>query len=193
MSDVICLGELLIDFAPMQAGVDLQSVEGFRKLPGGAPVNVAVGLRRFGIDSAFMGKVGNDAFGKFLAATLQPEGVDIEALHFSDEARTALAFIALGDDGEREFMFYCHPSADMLLRPEEIDVGAIRSAKLLQFGSLSLRPQPVREATLHALDAAHEAGALTATASGAIPALPGLHEVEQFLQARDMPGHQQPA
>ena len=160
MSDVICLGELLIDFAPTQSGVSLQAVEGFKKLPGGAPANVAVGLKRFGVDSAFMGKVGNDAFGHFLAETLEREGVDTGSLHFSDEARTALAFIALGEDGEREFMFYCHPSADMLLRPEEIDVAAIRAAKLIQFGSLSLRPVPVREATLHALDAAREAGCL---------------------------------
>ena len=107
-----------------------------------------------------MGKVGNDAFGKFLAATLAQEGVDTSALHFSDEARTALAFIALGADGEREFMFYCHPSADMLLRPEEIDSQAIRAAKVIQFGSLSLRPAPIREATLHALDTARKAGCL---------------------------------
>ena len=160
MSDVICLGELLIDFAPMQSGVSLQAVDGFKKLPGGAPANVAVGLRRFGIDSAFMGKVGNEAFGKFLAATLKQEGVDTSALHFSDEAHTALAFIALGADGEREFMFYCHPSADMLLRPDEIDGQAIGAAKVIQFGSLSLRPAPIREAALHALDTAREAGCL---------------------------------
>jgi len=160
MADVICLGELLIDFAPLQAGVGLQAVAGFNKLPGGAPANVVVGLKRFGIDSAFMGKVGNDAFGKFLADTLAREGVDITALHFSDEARTALAFIALGDDGEREFMFYCHPSADMLFRPEEVDVGAIGRARMIHFGSLGLRPAPVREATLHALQAAREAGCL---------------------------------
>jgi len=160
MADVICLGELLIDFAPLQSGVGLRAVEGFKKLPGGAPANVAVGLRRFGIDSAFMGKVGNDAFGHFLAETLAQEGVDTAALHFSDEARTALAFIALGAEGEREFMFYCHPGADMLLRPEEIDVEAIRAAKVIQFGSLSLRPVPIREATLHALDTARKAGCL---------------------------------
>lgn len=160
MSDVICLGELLIDFAPTQTGVDLQSVPGFNRLAGGAPANVVVGLRRFGIDSAFMGKVGDDAFGRFLADALEREGVDIRSLHFSNEARTALAFIALDADGEREFMFYCHPSADMLFSIEEVDIDAIRAAKLVHFGSLSLRPAPVREATLHALQAAHESDCL---------------------------------
>jgi fructokinase len=160
MPDVICLGELLVDFAPTQTGVDLQSVPGFNRLAGGAPANVVVGLKRFGIESAFMGKVGDDAFGRFLADTLDREGVDISSLHFSTEARTALAFIALDANGEREFMFYCHPSADMLFTTEEVDVDAIRAAKLVHFGSLSLRPASVREATLHALGAARESGCL---------------------------------
>ncbi|MGD2171766.1 MAG: PfkB family carbohydrate kinase [Gammaproteobacteria bacterium] len=160
MPDVICLGELLVDFAPTQTGVDLQSVPGFNRLAGGAPANVVVGLKRFGIDSAFMGKVGDDAFGHFLADALAQEGVDTGSLHFSSEAHTALAFIALDANGEREFMFYCHPSADMLFSIDEVDVDAIRAAKLVHFGSLSLRPAPVREATLHALQAAHESGCL---------------------------------
>jgi fructokinase len=160
MADVICLGELLIDFVPTQTGVNLREVPGFNKLPGGAPANVVVGLKRFGVDSAFMGKVGDDAFGHFLAATLQLAGIDIDNLLFSDEARTALAFIALDADGERDFMFYCHPSADMLFRPEEVDADAIGAAKLVHFGSLSLRPAPVRAATLHALDLAQQAGCL---------------------------------
>lgn len=160
MPDVICLGELLIDFAPTQTGVDLQSVPGFDRLAGGAPANVVVGLKRFGVDSAFMGKIGDDAFGHFLAATLEQEGVGTEWLHFSSEAQTALAFIALDADGEREFMFYCHPSADMLFEPGEVDADAIREAKLVHFGSLSLRPAPVREATLHALRIAHESTCL---------------------------------
>ncbi|HUV22677.1 MAG TPA: PfkB family carbohydrate kinase [Gammaproteobacteria bacterium] len=160
MADVICLGELLIDFVPTQTGINLRAVPGFKKLPGGAPANVVVGLKRFGVDSAFMGKVGDDAFGHFLAATLQLADIDIDNLLFSDEARTALAFIALDADGERDFMFYCHPSADMLFRPEEVDADAIRAAQLVHFGSLSLRPAPVRAATLHALDLAQQSGCL---------------------------------
>ena len=160
MSEAICLGELLIDFVPTQTGMNLRAVPGFNRVAGGAPANVVVGLKRFGIDSAFMGKVGDDAFGHFLAATLEQEGVNIDNLTFSDEARTALAFIALDEHGEREFMFYCHPSADMLFSVDDVDADAIRAASLVHFGSLSLRPAPVREATLHALDIARDAGRL---------------------------------
>ena len=66
-------------------------------------------------------------------------------------------FVSLRADGEREFMFYRHPSADMMLTPEEIDVEAIRSAKLLHFGSISLISEPSRSATMHAVATARDA------------------------------------
>ncbi len=160
MANAICLGELLIDFVPTVTGTDLTDAPAFIKAPGGAPGNVAVGLARLGVKSAFMGKVGDDAFGHFLADTLAEAGVDVGPLRFSSEARTALAFVSLRSDGEREFMFYRHPSADMLFTPREVDMDAISRAKLLHFGSISLIGEPSRSATLYAVDAARAAGGL---------------------------------
>ena len=131
MADAICLGEVLIDFVPTVTGTDLIMAPAFKKAPGGAPANVAVGLARLGVSSAFMGKVGDDAFGQFLAQTLQQAGVDTGPLRFSSEARTALAFVSLKADGDRDFMFYRHPSADMLFTSDEVDGEAIGQAKLL--------------------------------------------------------------
>lgn len=160
MANAICLGELLIDFVPTVTGTGLTDAPAFIKAPGGAPGNVAVGLARLGVKSAFMGKVGDDAFGHFLADTLAEAGVDVGPLRFSTEARTALAFVSLRSDGEREFMFYRHPSADMLFTPREVDMDAISRAQLLHFGSISLIGEPSRSATLYAVDAARAAGGL---------------------------------
>lgn len=160
MTKAICLGELLIDFVPTVTGTGLTDAPTFIKAPGGAPGNVAVGLARLGIPSAFMGKVGDDAFGHFLANTLTEAGVDVSSLRFATEARTALAFVSLRADGEREFMFYRHPSADMLFNPREVDAEAIQRAKLLHFGSISLIGEPSRSATLYAVDTARGAGCL---------------------------------
>lgn len=160
MAAAICLGELLIDFVPTVTGTGLTDAPAFIKAPGGAPGNVAVGLARLGVASAFMGKVGDDAFGHFLADTLAEAGVDVGPLCFSSEARTALAFVSLRADGEREFMFYRHPSADMLFTPREVDMDAIGQAKLLHFGSISLISEPSRSATLYAVDAARATGCL---------------------------------
>jgi len=158
--DVVTLGELLIDFVSTESGVSLIEAPAFQKAAGGAPANVAVGLARLGIPSGFVGKVGDDDFGRFLAQTLARNGVDTSALRFSDEARTMLAFVSLRADGEREFMFYRHPSADMLLCPEEIDHAYIGAAKALHYGSISLIGEPSRSATLTAVQVALERGLL---------------------------------
>lgn len=157
---IVCLGELLIDFVPTVNGVSLAEAPAFQKAPGGAPANVAVGAARLGRPAAFMGKVGDEEFGRMLARTLADNGVDIRALRFEPEARTALAFVTLRADGEREFMFYRHPSADMLLRPDEIDVPLLQSAAIFHFGSISLIAEPCRSAHLYALDQAEAAGVL---------------------------------
>jgi fructokinase len=158
MADVVCMGELLIDFVSTESGVSLVDAPAFKKAAGGAPANVAVGLSRLGVPSAFMGKVGDDEFGRFLAQTLEENGVDTMPLVFSKDARTALAFVSLAADGERDFMFYRHPSADMLFEPDEVDADAIRRAKVFHYGSISLIGEPSRSATLHALRLAQDAG-----------------------------------
>jgi fructokinase len=160
MPDVIAIGELLIDFVSTVSGVSLAAAPSFVKAAGGAPANVAVGLARLGVSSGFMGQVGDDAFGHFLANTLSANGVDVSALRFSDKARTALAFVSLRDDAERDFMFYRHPSADMLYDVADVDVEYARSAKLLHFGSVSLIAEASRRATFFAVFEARKSGVL---------------------------------
>jgi fructokinase len=117
-------------------------------------------LAKLGISAGFMGKVGDDAFGHFLARTLEEVGVDTCALRFSAEARTALAFVSLRADGEREFMFYRHPSADMLYEPDDVDHAYVQGAKVFHYGSISLIGEPSRGATLQAVQTAQRSGLL---------------------------------
>ena len=160
MPAVISHGEMLIDFVSTVNGVSLIEAPSFLKAPGGAPANVAVGLARLGVATGFMGQVGDDAFGHFLAQTLRENNVDVSALRFSREARTMLAFVSLRADGERDFMFYRHPSADMLYSAADVDVEYIRSARAFHFGTISLISEPARSATLRAVKIAREAGLL---------------------------------
>src|SRR5438445_10576629 len=95
MMDVITCGEMLIDFISTEVGVCLAQAPAFKKAPGGAPANVAVGVARLGYRAGFIGQVGNDEFGHFLADTLQSHGVDTTGLRFTSLARTALAFVSL--------------------------------------------------------------------------------------------------
>ncbi|PJF28950.1 MAG: fructokinase [Phototrophicales bacterium] len=157
---VVCLGELLIDFVAQETGKRVGEVNGFQKAAGGAPANVAVAVRRLGHPSAFLGQVGDDPFGHYLAEVLEADGVNIDGLRFSKVARTALAFVSLADDGERSFVFYRHPSADMLYQPQDIDEAVLSTAKIFHFGSITLITEPSRSATIQAATHARQQGAI---------------------------------
>lgn len=160
MADVLCFGDLLVDFVPTESGVSFADLPSFKPAPGGAAANVAVGLARLGVLSGFMGKVGEDAFGHMLADTLAREGVDVGPIRFDTRARTALAFVTLTAEGERDFLFYRHPSADMLFTPAEVDLDAIHAAKIFHFDSISLAAPQSRVTALYAADEAAKAGKL---------------------------------
>ena len=160
MLDIIACGELLIDFVSTESGVTLAQAPAFKKAAGGAPANVAVGVARLGYRAGFMGQVGDDDFGHFLADTLTESGVDVGGLRFCETARTALAFVSLRADGERSFMFYRNPSADMLWQPADVDAEYAAHTRIFHYGSISLIGEPSRSATVAALGAARAAGAL---------------------------------
>src|SRR5690606_22642334 len=153
---IAAMGELLIDFVALENGVTVGEASGFQKAAGGAPANVAVAVKRLGMNSAFLGQVGDDAFGHYLADLLKNEGIDVSGLGFSQEARTMLAFVSLAANGERSFMFYRHPSADMLMKPDDVNKSVLDASDLFHFGSITLISSPAKEATLAAADYAKQ-------------------------------------
>jgi fructokinase len=158
--DIVCLGELLVDMFPAELGRRLVEVSAFRPKPGGAPANVAVAATRLGAQSAFIGKVGDEAFGHHLADILRQEGVDVRGMRFDEDARTGMAFIAKPDENTAEFVFYRNPGADMRLQADELDRALLQETRAFHFGSLSLGQEPSRGATLEAARIARETGAL---------------------------------
>ncbi len=160
MVDFVVLGEALIDFVSLRRGLALWQAPGFFKAAGGAPANVASGLGKLGAKVGFIGKVGNDPFGFFIKETLKRCGVDTSYLRMSEEYRTTLAFVSLTQEGERDFVFFRNPGADMMLAPEEIEEDYIKQGKIFHFGSISLINEPSRSATLKALEVASSSGLL---------------------------------
>lgn len=159
MADIITLGELLIDMT--QDGTDEQGNGRFTAYPGGAPANVAVAAARLGADTGFIGKVGDDSFGRSLAETLRKEGVNTDGLFVSDSVPTTMAIVSVDASGEREFSFYRNPGADTQLTTEEA-VAVIENdlPLILHAGSLSMTTSPSREACEEALRFAKERGVI---------------------------------
>ena len=156
--DVVALGELLIDFAP--AGYSEQGNQFFEACPGGAPCNVLAMLNKLGKKTAFIGKVGNDQFGKLLKGAIDERGIDSQGLILDEEVNTTLAFVHTFPNGDRDFSFYRKPGADMMLTEDDVNYDLIRQAKVFHIGTLSMTNEPVRTATKKALETAKEAGCL---------------------------------
>ena len=156
--DVTALGEMLIDFT--MNGQSEQGNNMFEACPGGAPCNVLAMLNKLGRKTAFIGKVGEDQFGRLLKDTIEELGIETKGLILDQDIHTTLAFVHTFPDGDREFSFYRKPGADMMLSEEEVDYDMIRQSRIFHFGTLSMTDEPVRTATKKALDVAKEAGCL---------------------------------
>ena len=159
MTDIITLGELLIDLT--QRGSDENGNGEFTAYPGGAPANVAVAASRLGASAGFIGKVGDDAFGRNLADTLKKDNVDISGLFYDDYQPTTMAIVSVDESGERDFSFYRKPGADTQLTVDEA-VGALSAdlPKILHVGSLSMTTSPGKEACEEAVKYAKDNGSV---------------------------------
>ena len=156
--DVCALGELLIDFT--ENGISDQGNPVMEANPGGAPCNVLAMLTKLGYKTAFIGKIGNDIFGKQLKNTVSQAGIATDGLIFDNEVNTTLAFVHTLEDGDREFSFYRNPGADMMLNENEIDEKIIRNSKIFHFGSLSMTNEVCERATKKAVEIARDEGIL---------------------------------
>lgn len=160
VGQLFAIGEVLIDFIPLQKGSALKDVQAFERAAGGAPANVAASVAKLGGHASMLTKLGKDAFGDYLIEQLAHAGVRTDLIRQTDEANTGLAFVSLREDGERDFSFYRSPSADLLLSEDEIDPGIFGTNDILHFGSVDLVESPMKQAHLKAIHAVKSQGGL---------------------------------
>ena len=158
MFDVIAIGESLIDFTPN--GMNDMGMQLFACNPGGAPANVLAMNAKLGGRTAFIGKVGNDDFGRFLQKTMRDANINISSLLLTNEVPTTLAFVQLTPEGDRSFSFYRKPGADIMLRADEVNNTLLQDCRIFHFGSVSLTDEPCRAATIQSVIKAKAAGAM---------------------------------
>lgn len=182
MKKIWVLGDAVVDLLPDGEGRLLQC-------PGGAPANVAVGIARLGGQSAFIGRVGDDPFGRFMSKTLADERVDVKHMRLDPAHRTSTVVVDLDDHGERSFTFMVRPSADLFL--ETADLPTFSAGEWLHVCSIALSAEPSRSATFEAMAAIREAGGYVSFDPNIRPDLwPDENELrrclEQALQSADV-------
>jgi fructokinase len=165
MTDVVSLGEALVDFLPSARGQKVRDVKQWTPCLGGAPANVAVGLARLGAKSALVGVTGDDEFGHFLKQGLAREGVNVLGLRQTDQGKTGLGFVSLTRSGERSFSFYRTRAAETFLDTSDTQRSRklLDATRVLHVGTNSLIHAPARKAVLEAVTRAHARGQITST------------------------------
>lgn len=157
---LVSLGEALVDLVPMRPGASVAAADGFAKVAGGAPANVAAGVARLGGDARLVAKVGCDELGDYLVTALADAGVDTRWTVRDAGAQTALALVSLDPSSASAFAFYGEPAAHWRLAPDDIDEAVMAGAACLHLGSITLAREPSRAASLRALDLARARGTL---------------------------------
>lgn len=154
------IGEALIDFIPQTHNKPIRQVTSFHPVVGGAPANVCGAFTRLGGKAEMITQLGNDPFGDKILDEFDRFGIGINHVLRTDKANTSLAFVALNEDGNREFSFFRNPGADMLLQPELIKAEWFEDAYALHFCSVSLGNFPMKDAHIKAIEYAKKGGAL---------------------------------
>ncbi len=154
---ITAIGEILVDMTQTQ--IDGNGIAHFAANPGGAPANVAVAAARLGADAAFVGCIGEDAFGDMLKETLIRQRVNIDGLQVTPLTNTTLAVVTVDPTGERSFSFYRKPGADPRIDAKKA-IQAVKGTGILHFGSVSLTDPTCRDAIVSTVTAAKSDGAL---------------------------------
>ncbi len=157
MKNKLCaIGEALIDFIPEVKGQRLKDVPSFTRVAGGAPANVVGAVTKLGIPSRFLTKLGDDPFGDYIVEVLEHAGIDTSYIRRDQEGETALAFVSLAADGNRDFKFYRKNSADLRYCAEDIPADVLDDCGMIHFCSVDLVDSPMKQAHRRLIEMAQE-------------------------------------
>ncbi|MEU1626059.1 5-dehydro-2-deoxygluconokinase [Streptomyces sp. NPDC020096] len=157
--DLITMGRIGVDIYPLQTGVPLAQVETFGKFLGGSATNVAVAAARLGRTSAVISRTGQDPFGTYVHQALKEFGVDDRWVTPVERYPTPVTFCEIFPPDDFPLYFYRQPKApDLEIHEEELDLDAVRAARIFWMTGTGLCAEPSRSSTLTALRARNKSG-----------------------------------
>lgn len=191
MKKVFCIGEIIIDFIPTQKDVSLKEVTNFERVAGGAPMNVAIAVTKFGGSSVMLTKIANDHFGDYIFDCLKENGVDTSYCVRTNEGETGLAFVSNDKNGERSFSFYRKNAADLMLSPEEVKSKWFQTGDFLHFCSVDLIESPMKKTHKKVIKDFHNIGGIVSFDPNVrIPLWPDVEScrqtINEFLPMADL-------
>ncbi|MCM3658123.1 5-dehydro-2-deoxygluconokinase [Agromyces mediolanus] len=149
--DVLTIGRVGVDLYPLQDATPLEEVSTFGKYLGGSATNVAVAAARHGLSAAVITRTGDDPFGRFVAQELTRLGVDARFVQALPGRKTPITFCEIYPPDDFPLYFYRDPIApDLLIEAAELDLDAVRDARVYWSTATGLSVEPSRAAHLAA-------------------------------------------
>lgn len=165
MPEVTCIGILVadvvgkpVDYFPERGKLAL--LDRIELHTGGNAANTGISLAKLGVQTAVIGKVGDDGFGDFLVRRLEQHGIDAGGVARDNQMATSATMVLGHSDGERTFLHYI--GANATLRYEDIDLDRVLGSKIVDIAGALVMPALDGEPTVRLLKQAQEAGVITA-------------------------------
>ncbi|MFV5694622.1 carbohydrate kinase family protein [Flavobacterium sp. LB3P122] len=153
--DILCVGEVLVDFIGHQEDVLINDTRDYHRYLGGSPTNVAMNSTRLGLNTIMVATVGNDGFGSYISERLASVGVNINHLKVLDNKSTSVIFVSRSQ-GTPDFIPY--RSADCCIYEEQISTEILSNTKIFHTTCFALSKNPAQKTILKKAQEAYDLG-----------------------------------
>jgi fructokinase len=152
--DIICVGEVLIDYIGNQI-VTLENTTNFEAFVGGSPTNVALYSSKLGLNVSLVATCGNDDLGEFIIDKLTSNNVDISYLEKSENLPTSIIYVSRSIKTPD---FKAHREADNYILEHQIPDTLLAKAKIYHTTCFALSKKPAQTTILNRAKKAAELG-----------------------------------
>ncbi len=153
--DILCVGEVLVDFIGHQESVMINETRDYHRYLGGSPTNVAMNATRLGLNTIMVATVGNDGFGSYIAERLNEVGVNTNHLSVLDDKSTSVIFVSRSE-GTPDFIPY--RSADCCIYEEQITKDILANTNIFHTTCFALSKNPAQKTILKKAQEAYDLG-----------------------------------
>ena len=153
--DILCVGEVLVDFIGHQEGVLINETRDYHRYLGGSPTNVAMNSTRLGLNTIMVATVGNDGFGAYITERLTSVGINTNHLNVLEDKSTSVIFVSRSQ-GTPDFIPY--RSADCCIYEEQITSEILSNTKIFHTTCFALSKNPAQKTILKKAQEAYDLG-----------------------------------
>lgn len=153
--DIVCIGEVLIDFIGHQSGVNIDNTRDYHRYLGGSPTNVAMNSARLGLKSVLVATVGDDGFGDYIFKRLEEVGVDTNCIKTIEDWPTSVIFVSRTESTPDFIPFR---EADYRITENQIDKSILENTTIFHTTCFALSKDPAQSTILKKAEEAYRMG-----------------------------------